>query len=329
MAIQEQRTLPAPFIEDIGKDFAKSLIGVTGLPALAADISGQLTKRTDPATGELETDEAFQRRQDIARERFQTFQQTQAAQAPFAPQVAGQDPLQTQAATLAGQGVGSYQPFLQQAQTTLAGAQGMLGSGAGTGAGTISDFMSPYQSSVIDTTLAEFDRNRAIQEQSLRDQQAQLGVLGAGRAGVQLAEYGAGADRERAALQAQLLQQGFGQAQAARQQDFANRFGIFEAQTGLAGALPSLQRADIASLGQVGAAQQLQQQRILDAQQEANRLQAFEPQTRLDTYGRGIAQLISGYPGSSQVTQTPNPTALQTALGVATTIGGLFGERKN
>ena len=85
-----------------------------------------------------------------------------------------------------------------------------------------------------------------------------------------------------------------------------NRFGIFEAQTGLAGALPSLQRADIASLGQVGAAQQLQQQRILDAQQEANRLQAFEPQTRLDTYGRGIAQLISGYPGSSQATQTPN-----------------------
>jgi hypothetical protein len=242
----------------------------------------------------------------------------------FAPQVAAQDPLQTQAVSLAQQGVGSYQPFLQQAQTTLAGAQGMLGSGAGTGAGTISDFMSPYQSSVIDTTLAEFDRNRAIQEQSLRDQQAQLGVLGAGRAGVQLAEYGTGADRERAALQAQLLQQGFGQAQAARQQDFSNRFGIFEAQTGLAGALPSLQRADIASLGQVGAAQQLQQQRVLDAQQEANRLQAFEPQTRLDTYGRGITQLISGYPGSSQVTQTPGLSPLETALGVASTIGGLF-----
>tara|TARA_R100001463_G_scaffold61302_1_gene114084 strand:- start:1393 stop:2244 length:852 start_codon:yes stop_codon:yes gene_type:complete len=246
----------------------------------------------------------------------------------FAPQVAAQDPLQTQAVSLAQQGVGSYQPFLQQAQTTLAGAQGMLGSGAGTGAGTISDFMSPYQSSVIDTTLAEFDRNRAIQEQSLRDQQAQLGVLGAGRAGVQLAEYGTGADRERAALQAQLLQQGFGQAQAARQQDFSNRFGIFEAQTGLAGALPSLQRADIASLGQVGAAQQLQQQRVLDAQQEANRLQAFEPQTRLDTYGRGITQLISGYPGSSQVTQTPGLSPLETALGVASTIGGLFQDKK-
>ena len=242
----------------------------------------------------------------------------------FAPQVAAQDPLQTQAATLAGQGVGSYQPFLQQAQTTLAGAEGMLGSGAGTGAGTISDFMSPYQSSVIDTTLAEFDRNRAIQEQNIRSQQAGIGALGSGRAGVQLSEYGSGADRERAALQAQLLQQGFGDAAARRQQDFSNRFGIFEAQTGLAGALPQLQRADVASLGQVGAAQQLQQQRILDAQQEANRLQAFEPQSRLDTYGRGIAQLISGYPGSSNVSQTPNLTPLQTALGVASTVGGLF-----
>ena len=244
--------------------------------------------------------------------------------ARFAPQVAAQDPLQTQAAVLAQAGIGSYQPFLQQAQTTLSGAQGLLGAGAGTGAGTVSDFMSPFQSQVIDTTLAEFDRNRAIQEQRIKDQQAQLGVLGAGRAGVQLAEFGSGADRERALLQAGLLQQGFQDAVGRRQQDLSNRFNIFEAQTGLAGAIPSLQRADIASLGQVGAAQQLQQQRILDAQQEANRLQAFEPQTRLDTLGRGITQLISGYPGQSTQTQTPGLSKLETALGVASTIGSLF-----
>ena len=244
--------------------------------------------------------------------------------ARFAPQVAAQDPLQTQAAVLAQAGIGSYQPFLQQAQTTLSGAQGLLGAGAGTGAGTVSDIMSPFQSQVIDTTLAEFDRNRAIQEQRIKDQQAQLGVLGAGRAGVQLAEFGSGADRERALLQAGLLQQGFQDAVGRRQQDLSNRFNIFEAQTGLAGAIPSLQRADIASLGQVGAAQQLQQQRILDAQQEANRLQAFEPQTRLDTLGRGITQLISGYPGQSTQTQTPGLSKLETALGVASTIGSLF-----
>ena len=279
MAITRTLTQAPEFLQDLSKDFATQLVGLTSVPL------------------------------DTSR---------------FAPQVAAQDPLQQQAATLAGQGIGSYQPFLQQAQTTLAGAQGMLGSGAGTGAGTVSDFMSPFQSQVIDTTLAEFDRNRAIQEQTLRDQQAKLGVLGAGRAGVQLAEYGSGADRERALLQAGLQQQAFQDAVARRQQDFSNRFGIFEAQTGLAGALPSLQRADIASLGQVGAAQQLQQQRILDAQQEANRLQAFEPQTRLDTLGRGITQLISGYPGQSTQTQTPGLSRLETALGVASTIGSLF-----
>jgi len=181
MAIQEQRTLPAPFIEDIGKDFAKSLIGVTGLPALAADISGQLTKRTDPATGELETDEAFKRRQDIAKERFQTFEQTRAAQAPFAPQVAPQDELQTEAAKLAKSGIGSYQDYIDRAslqgafagaQSGLAsagirGAEGMLGSGAGTGTGSIQDFMSPFQQQVIDTTLSEFDRQSKYNSKQL------------------------------------------------------------------------------------------------------------------------------------------------------------------
>ena len=86
--------------------------------------------------------------------------------------------------------------------------------------------MSPYQSQVIDASLAEFDRNKQIQEQQIRDQQAALGALGSGRAGVQLAEFGTGAARERALLQAGLLQQGFGQAQAARQQDIQNRFNL-------------------------------------------------------------------------------------------------------
>ena len=243
----------------------------------------------------------------------------------FAPQVAAQDPLQTQAVSLAQQGIGSYQPFLQQAQTTLEGAQGLLGSGAGTGAGTISDFMSPFQSQVIDTTLAEFDRQRQIEQQTLRDRQAKLGVLGAGRAGVELAEFGSEAARQRAALQAQLLQSGFESAASRRQQDFANRFGIFGAQTGLADQLPGLQRADVSTLGSVGAVQQAQAQAVLDAQRQANQLAAFEPQTRLDTLGRGITQLISGYPAAgSTFTQTPNLSPLETALGFGLGVSDIF-----
>jgi len=285
MAITQQITAPAEFIQDLAKDYGTQLAGLTAVP--------------------LDTSQ-------------------------FAPQVAAQDPLQTQAASLAASGVGSYEPFLTAAQTSLTGAQDLLGPGAGTGAGSISSFMSPYQSQVIDTTLAEFDRNRAIQEQNIRSQQAELGALGAGRAGVQLSEFGSESDRQRAALQAQLLQQGFGQASAARQQDFGNRLGIMAAQSGFAEALPSLQRGDISTLGSVGAIQQAQAQAQLEAQRQANQLAAFEPQTRLDTYGRGITQLISGYPASgSRFTQTPNLSPLETALGVASTIGGVYGAINN
>ena len=282
MAVTQQITAPAEFIQDLAKDYGTQLTGLTAIP--------------------MDTSQ-------------------------FAPSVAAQDPLQAQAASLAASGVGSYQPFLSAAQTSLAGAQDLLGPGAGTGAGSISSFMSPYQSSVIDTTLSEFDRNRAIQEQNIRSQQAGLGQLGAGRAGVQLAEYGAGADRQRAALQAELLQQGFGQASAARQQDFGNRLGIMAAQSGFAEALPALQRADISTLGSAGAVQQAQAQAQLEAQRQANQLAAFEPQTRLDTYGRGITQLISGYPASgSQFTQTPNLSPLETALGFGLGVADIFGK---
>ena len=284
MAVTQQITAPAEFIQDLAKDYGTQLAGLTAIP--------------------MDTSQ-------------------------FAPSVAAQDPLQAQAASLAASGVGSYQPFLSAAQTSLAGAQDLLGPGSGTGAGSISSFMSPYQSSVIDTTLSEFDRNRAIQEQNIRSQQAGLGQLGAGRAGVQLAEYGSGADRERALLQAGLLQQGFGQASAARQQDFGNRLGIMAAQSGFAEAVPALQRADISTLGSVGAVQQAQAQAQLEAQRQANQLAAFEPQTRLDTYGRGITQLISGYPASgSQFTQTPNLSPLETALGFGLGVADIFGKVK-
>ncbi len=294
MAVQEQRTLPPKFIEDLAVDYGKQLTALTAQP--------------------IDTSK-------------------------FAPTIAAQDPLQTQAATLAQSGIGAYQPFVTAAQqaatdfgTGITAAQQLTGTGAGTGAGSIASFMSPYQQQVIDTTLAEFDRQRAIQEQNIKSQQAGLGALGSGRAGVQLAEFGTGSDRERAALQAQLLQQGFGQAQAARQQDLANQVNLAgqqlqagQFQTGLARLVPSLQTGDIRTLGSVGAVQQAQSQAQLDAQREANRLAAFEPYERIGTFGSGVASLISGYPGQRQFTSVPNPTPLQTALGIGTGLAGLYG----
>ena len=228
-----------------------------------------------------------------------------------------------------------FQPFLTAAQQAAGDAATTLG-GIATGAPTtqqVQDFMSPYQSQVIDATLAEFDRNRQIQEQSIRDQQAALGVLGSGRAGVQLAEFGTGAARERALLQAGLLQQGFGQAMDARQRDIQNRFNIAGAQqglgafqSGLGGQQQALQGTDITRLGQLGALNQAQAQAQLDAQREAVRQATFQPQEQLDRFAGQVTGLMGGVAGQgTQTTNIPNPTPLQTALGVGTTLAGIYG----
>ena len=69
-------------------------------------------------------------------------------------------------------------------------------------AGSVAEYMSPFQQQVIDTTLNEFDRQSQIQQQAIRDQQAQLSVLGAGRAGEQHAKYNTSPAREKTILQA-------------------------------------------------------------------------------------------------------------------------------
>ena len=60
--------------------------------------------------------------------------------------VAGEDPLQTQAISLAQQGVGAYQPFLSAAQAAQQQAAGTIGGlSALTGPQAYQPFMSPYQ----------------------------------------------------------------------------------------------------------------------------------------------------------------------------------------
>ena len=327
MATQVVQQLPAQFVQDLGKDLAKQVVAQSGVPVVSTGLAG-----ISQQPGETAAD--FQARQQAARE-FTTRQQSLAG---LAPQVAQQDALQQQAQQRAIAGVGSFEPFLAQAQQQATAAGTTLG-GVQLGAPTtqqITDFMSPFQQQVIDATLSEFDRNRQIQEQQIRDQQAALGVLGAGRAGVQLAEFGTGAARERALLQAGLLQQGFGQAMAARQQDIANRGALATQQQGLGGfqaqlgaQQQALQGTDIARLGQLGALNQAQAQAQLDAQREAARQATFLPQQQLDRFAGQVAGIMGGYPGQTTQTAIPNPTPLQTALGVGTTLAGIYGGIKS
>ena len=223
----------------------------------------------------------------------------------FAPKVAAQDQYQQDAYTLAGQGIGAYQPYLTQAA-------------AYTGPGTQAAFMSPYQQDVIDTTMAEYDTQAQKGLSGIGLLAAKSGNLGGGREGVMRSEYSNKSDLNRALLMAGLQQQGFGQAQKAAQQAYMNQMQMGQA-------LPAWQAADVAGLGSMGATQQAQAQAQLDADREAARLAAYEPYERLGYQGQGIASIASGMPGQYQSSVTPNPTPLQTALGTGAVLSGIYG----
>ena len=217
--------------------------------------------------------------------------------------VAGPGSFTTQAEQLAG-GLGSYQPYLQAAA-------------AGTGPQAYQQYMSPYQQDVIDTTLQEYDVQAQRGLPGIRAQQVAQGAFGQGRGAVQEAVYSAESDRNRAALQAQLLQQGFGQAQSAAQQGFLN-------QMNLASAAPAAAGTQIAGLTALGSQQQAREQANLEAQRQLAYQQAYQPLQATQTLGSGVMGLISGYPQQTQQTITPSPSGLSTALGTASTLAGIY-----
>jgi len=220
--------------------------------------------------------------------------------ASYAPQVAARNTLQT------------------GAETAAAGLGALTGTGAGAAdqAGSIASYMSPYQQQVIDASLAEFDRNAAVQQAGLRDNAISMGAYGGGREGVMQAEAMRNNQMNRAQLQAGLLNQGFMDARAARGADLQAQQGLGTYQQ------------------QLGSAQQGFEQAKLDATQIANREAEFEDFTRLGLVGQQLAQIQPGAFASQTVGYAP-PAApaspmtnfLTGAAGGAGIMGklGLFG----
>ena len=89
--------------------------------------------------------------------------------------------------------------------------------------------------------------------------------------------------------------------------------------------MPQLYSADTAAYGAMGAQQQAQAQAVADAEREAARMEAYEPYERLGYLGTGITGMLGGYPGQYQSMIQPNPTPLQTALGIGTGLSGMYG----
>jgi len=247
--------------------------------------------------------------------------------------VAGQDPLQAQAQQIAQQGIGAYQPFLQSAGALQGQAQATAGAaGQFVGPNAYQQFMSPYQRDVIDTTLAEFDVQAQKGVPSLAASAINAGAFGGGREGVQRAEYQQSSDRNRAALQAQLLGSAFGQAQQAAGQAFGQQQSMAQQQAQLAQGQLGLGQAGQAFLGQdvgalstFGAQNQALAQAQLSANQQLAQQQMNQPLTATQQLGSGITGLVAGYPGGIQTQTQPTPSAFQQALGTGATLAGIYG----
>jgi hypothetical protein len=278
MAITESRSLPPQFVEDLGKDYATQL---TGLTSQALDT----TKFQPMVAGQ---DQATKDAYSLATQQGQGI----GSYAPYL-QSAGQ--YQTGTGTFAG------------LPTNMMGAQDLTGPDA------YKQFMSPYQQDVIDATLSEYDKQAQAGITNIGLGAAQSGNLGGGREGVMRAQYQNQSDMNRALLQSQMLQGGFQNAQTAANQAFTQTQQLGADQQRMAQLVPGLYGSDISTLGQAGRDQQLYEQSVLDQQREANRLAAYEPYERLGYMGAGMGNVMGGAMGQYTSQVTPNQSPLQQA----------------
>ena len=296
------------YLEDTAKDYAKQAAATYKAPIETSTFTGGLDASGQRAAGPGITG--------------------------INPYVAQMDPLQTSAIGMAQAGIESYKPYLTAAQANLTAAgTAQAGLGALTGAQAYEPFMSPYQQDVIDTSLQSFDKQAAMRQQQLRDDALDVpGAFGGGREGVQQAQYQSGSDLNRAALEAQMRQQNFQQAQQGAQTAFgqqqaigAGQLGLGQAQMGLSNFERTGMGQDIGAYGQLGALRQGQEQANLTANQMAAQTAAYEPYGRLNQYQQGLTGLAGGVAGMQyNQPQQSNPWA--SAIGTAMGVGGLFGK---
>ena len=233
-------------------------------------------------------------------------------------QVAGLSGLQQQAAQYAGEGIGSYMPFMQ-------GASNMYGQSTEKfDPSSYSNFMNPYTDEVIKQQYADINRLGNQQQQNLSQQALQAGAFGGGRQAIGSAEIGRNTLDQQARTGSQLRAQGYNTAMGNAMSDFQNRMGRFGSAAGglasLGASLPGLKQQELGFMYDMGSKQQGQQQAGLDALYNNQLRQQMEPYQRLGF----LSDIFQGAPSSQMsVTQgtSPSVSPFQQYLGYG--IGGL------
>ena len=229
------------------------------------------------------------------------------------------------------QGIGAYQPFLDQARTATEQGQNLLaGIAQAPTAAQIASYSNPFQQQVIDATMAELDKAGAQASGQLAGQAVQGGVFGGSRYGVQQAELSKNLQDARAQALATLNQQNYQQAlqgaqnQLERQRLAGLGIGALGAQFGqLAAQAQSLGAQDVNQLLGIGGLQQQFAQQGLDLARQNQLQQILQPYQQLGFYG----DILQGAPSSAQqinIAQSPGGVSPLQA-GIGTGIGALSG----
>ena len=208
-----------------------------------------------------------------------------------------------------GTGIAAYQPYLDKAEKLF-------------DPNAYKQYMSPYQTEVIDATQRLLNEQRASGRSQLAANAIQQGAFGGGRSGVALAEYERGRDISDAATLAALRQQGLTSAQQLQQQGITNLTAMPTLQQGLQGNL-------ISQLGLTGTGAQQYSQSLLDAVQQGNLMAQQFPYQQLQQQANVFATLAGASPGmpAQQFTQSPALTAAQAFGTVYGGLGSLYGKR--
>ena len=260
-------------------------------------------------------------------------------QMPFsAQQLAGLSQGQRDAITRATQGVGSFQPFLQQGAEAVGQGIGQLGTAqqrvaaAGIDPTSYQQFMNPFMEDVIATTQQDIADKGAQQQLQAQARAVGQGAFGGSRQAVLQGQIASDVMDQQARTGAQLRSAGFQQAQNLAQQAAQQqlRQAQLTGQLGQTVAGLGVQTAGLGQLGQqmgvqdvntllgIGGLQQQQGQRELDvtrANQLAQQALPFQRVGFMSDIFRGVPALQQTY--STTTTPPPSRTSQLLGLGIA------------
>jgi len=260
-------------------------------------------------------------------------------QMPFsAQQLAGLSEGQREAITRATQGVGAFQPFLQQGAEAVGQGIGQLGTAqqrvaaAGIDPTSYQQFMNPFMEDVIATTQQDIADKGAQQQLQAQARAVGQGAFGGSRQAVLQGQIASDVMDQQARTGAQLRSAGFQQAQNLAQQAAQQqlRQAQLTGQLGQTVAGLGVQTAGLGQLGQqmgvqdvntllgIGGLQQQQGQRELDvarANQLAQQALPFQRIGFMSDIFRGVPALQQTY--STTTTPPPSRTSQLLGLGIA------------